>query len=110
MSSLDPKPASDRNWPKDEFGHSEVVSQLWLVWGGIIFVIFLGLAAAFLPGLRSKSLQVIAYCAQDQVYAEPIFRAFEKETGIKVRAVYDSEAVKTVGLANRLLAERPHPQ
>jgi iron(III) transport system substrate-binding protein len=54
--------------------------------------------------------QVIAYCAQDQVYAEPIFRQFEKETGIKVRPVFDNEAVKTVGLANRLLAERSHPQ
>ena len=52
---------------------------------------------------------VIAYCAQDQVYAEPIFRQFEKETHIKVRAVYDNEAVKTVALANRLLAERHHP-
>ncbi len=57
-----------------------------------------------------KASVVIAYCAQDQVYAEPIFRAFEKQTGIQVRAVYDSEAVKTVGLANRLLAERSHPQ
>jgi len=54
--------------------------------------------------------QVIAYCAQDQVYAESIFHDFEKQTGIKVRAVFDSEAVKTVGLANRLLAERSHPQ
>src|SRR4029079_12605117 len=35
---------------------------------------------------------------------------FERQTGIKVAAVYDSEAVKTVGLANRLLAERAHPQ
>jgi len=32
------------------------------------------------------------------------------QTGIKVRAVFDSEAVKTVGLANRLLAEAAHPQ
>jgi iron(III) transport system substrate-binding protein len=54
--------------------------------------------------------QVIAYCAQDQVYAERIFSEFQKQTGIHVRAVYDSEAVKTVGLANRLLAERSHPQ
>jgi iron(III) transport system substrate-binding protein len=53
---------------------------------------------------------VIVYAAQDQVYSEPILREFEKETGIKVKAVYDSEAVKTVGLANRLLAERGHPQ
>ncbi|HWW02886.1 MAG TPA: extracellular solute-binding protein [Candidatus Acidoferrum sp.] len=54
--------------------------------------------------------EVVAYCAQDQVYAEPLFRDFEKQTGIKVRTVYDNEAVKTVGLANRLLAERHHPQ
>ena len=37
-------------------------------------------------------------------------REFNKQSGIKIRAVYDNEAVKTVGLANRLLAERPHPQ
>jgi iron(III) transport system substrate-binding protein len=54
--------------------------------------------------------KVVIYCAQDQVYAEPIFRDFERATGIRVLAVYDSEAVKTVGLANRLLAERKHPQ
>jgi iron(III) transport system substrate-binding protein len=54
--------------------------------------------------------EVVAYCAQDQTYAEPIFHEFEKESGIKVRAVYDNEAVKTVGLANRLLAESGHPQ
>ena len=53
---------------------------------------------------------VVVYCAQDQVYAEPIFADFEKTTGIKVRAVFDSELVKTVGLANRLLAERERPQ
>src|SRR5262249_23050208 len=41
---------------------------------------------------------------------EAIFGEFEKETGIQVRAVYDNEAVKTVGLANRLIAEAPHPQ
>src|SRR4030095_16740649 len=58
---------------------------------------------------RSSSV-IIIYAAQDQVYAEPILREFEMETGIKVKAVFDSEAVKTVGLANRLLAERTHPQ
>ena len=54
--------------------------------------------------------QVTIYASQDQVYAEPILREFTKQTGIKIRALYDSEAVKTVGLANRLLAERSHPQ
>src|SRR6266487_4024280 len=57
-----------------------------------------------------KRQTVIVYASQDEVYAEPILEEFTKETGIKVRAVYDSEAVKTVGLANRLLAERAHPQ
>jgi iron(III) transport system substrate-binding protein len=52
----------------------------------------------------------VVYTSQDQVYAEPILKDFEAETGIKVRAVFDSEAVKTVGLANRLLAEKSHPQ
>lgn len=53
---------------------------------------------------------VILYAAQDQVYAEPILRDFEKQTGIMVHAVYDSEANKTVAIANRLIAERDHPQ
>jgi iron(III) transport system substrate-binding protein len=53
---------------------------------------------------------VVVYTSQDQVYAEPILNEFSRETGIKVGAVYDSEAVKTVGLVNRLLAERNHPQ
>src|SRR3989440_1866789 len=60
--------------------------------------------------LSTKQNQVFVYCAQERVYAEPISRDFEKADGIKVRAVFDSEAVKTVGIANRLLAERSHPQ
>ena len=62
-----------------------------------------------LTSVGNAAPQVIAYCAQDQVYAEPIFRQFEKATGIKVLPVYDNEAVKSVGLANRLIAERHHP-
>src|SRR5439155_1664106 len=48
--------------------------------------------------------------SQDQVYAEPILKEFEQQTGIEVRAVYDSESVKTVGLVNRLIAEKGRPQ
>ena len=111
MSSLNPKPPKDHNWPKDEFGKSKVFPQFWWL---IPLLLLLG-SVGLLPSLHTcgKGMarkQVIAYCAQDQVYAQPLFRAFEKETGLKVRAVYDSEAVKTVGLANRLLAERNHPQ
>jgi iron(III) transport system substrate-binding protein len=52
---------------------------------------------------------VVVYCAQDQEYAQPIFEEFQKHTGIKVLPVFDNEAAKTVGLANRLVAERNHP-
>ena len=57
----------------------------------------------------SRSPTVILYCAQDQVYAEPILAEFTHTTGVRVQAVFDSEAVKTVGLANRMLAEQAHP-
>jgi len=63
----------------------------------------------FLP-IHARFTQVIIYTSQDEEYSEPIFRDFEKKTGIKVRPVFDSEAVKTVGLANRLLAESSHPR
>jgi iron(III) transport system substrate-binding protein len=53
---------------------------------------------------------VVIYTSQDEVYAEPILKEFEKETGLQVRPVYDSEAVKTVGLVNRLLTEQDNPQ
>ena len=77
---------------------------------GLVAVSVTLLLGAFSCRKSTSNEQVVIYAAQDQVYAEPILREFEKETGIKVKAVYDSEAVKTVGLANRLLAERSHPQ
>lgn len=79
---------------------------------GIVAGIFVGLnGISDGRGMRMRhSFHVVVYTSQDQVYSKEILDAFTKETGIEVRAVYDSEAVKTVGLANRLLAEREHPQ
>ncbi len=53
---------------------------------------------------------VVLYVSTDQEIAEPILQAFESRTGIRVEAVYDSEATKTAGLAMRLLAERGRPR
>ncbi len=55
-------------------------------------------------------LQVVVYASVDQIYAEPILRAFESETGMRVLPVYDVEAAKTTGLVQRLLAEQSRPQ
>ncbi len=112
----DPKKKKELNW-----------FQEWLVYGGsshvnlipIATIAVIGvLVGVVLPNLMrlksslasSRHGHVVAYAAQDQVYAEPILKLFEKEGGIVVCPLYDSEAVKTVGLANRLLAERSHPQ
>lgn len=53
---------------------------------------------------------VVLYTSQDQFYAEPILREFTRETGIEVRAVFDTESAKTAGLANRLRGEKGHPR
>ncbi len=96
-------------WPKEEFARREVVSQLWRLYG-VLFLAVIGILAVTLFSFPHAKGQATAYCAQDQVYAEPIFRQFRKAQGIRVDPVYDSEAVKTVGLANRLLTEASNPQ
>jgi len=52
---------------------------------------------------------VTVYTALDQVYSEPVLKAFQDRTGIRVEAVYDAEAAKTTGLVNRLIARRRRP-
>jgi iron(III) transport system substrate-binding protein len=58
----------------------------------------------------SDAGEVVAYTSVDQVFAEPVFRDFERRTGIRVRAVYDTEEAKSTGVLARLLAEGDHPQ
>ena len=53
---------------------------------------------------------VVIYTSVDQVYSSQIFKDFEQKTGIKVLAVYDTEASKAVGLEKRLLMEKSHPR
>lgn len=54
--------------------------------------------------------EVVVYTSLDQVFSEPVLAAFEQDTGIRVKAVYDVEAAKTTGLVNRLIAERRNPR
>jgi iron(III) transport system substrate-binding protein len=54
--------------------------------------------------------EVVVYTSVDQVFSEPIFRAFEAETGTRVRAVFDTEETKSTGVLNRLIAEARNPQ
>jgi len=111
MSSVDKKPPDDSNWPRDYFGRAEMLVRRWLVFSWLFLALGIWLMLSlFSCAERRSGREVIVYASQDQVYAEPVLKEFERETGIRVRAVFDSEAAKTVGLVNRLLAERRHPQ
>ena len=54
--------------------------------------------------------EVVVYSALDREFSEPIFEQFTRQTGIQVRAKYDTESTKTVGLTNAILAERNRPR
>ncbi len=105
------EPSKRRGGCGDYFAACEV-SQFW---GWLVFLTAALAVGWLLPNIsavrnaRGHALLVV-YTSQDQVYAEPILKDFQAESGIKIQAVFDSEAVKTVGLANRLLAEKSRPQ
>ena len=110
MSDATKEPKDAKSWRNDEFARHEVMVQWWWLTGPIVGI----LAAVAFANLSRlfpvRVSEVIVYAAQDREYSEPILIRFERETGLKVKAIYDSEAVKTVGLANRLLAERARPR
>ena len=61
-------------------------------------------------GSNGRGDEVVVYVSHDQVFSEPILKDFERDTGIHVRAMFDTEETKSAGLMNRLLAEKDRPQ
>jgi iron(III) transport system substrate-binding protein len=58
---------------------------------------------------KTDQPQVVLYVSADDYVARPVVAAFEKETGIRVLMVGDTEAKKTAGLVQRLRTERDRP-
>lgn len=52
----------------------------------------------------------MVYVSADRAVARPILERFTEKTGIEVLPLYDSEATKTTGLANRIRRERDAPR
>ena len=77
-----------------------------------MLVALLALACAgLLPtGCGGPEADVVLYVALDRNHSEPIVRAFEEATGLRVDAQYDIEASKSVGLRRRLQAEADNPR
>jgi iron(III) transport system substrate-binding protein len=102
------KPNNNDHWFRDmlTYGSSSQIG-LFLI---VLIAVLVSSVLLNLLGAKQKYQTVVIYTSQDQEYAEPIFNTFTKQTGIKIRAVYDNEAAKTVGLVNRLIAEKNNPQ
>ncbi len=57
----------------------------------------------------SANRSVVLYCAMDREIAQDLIDHFEKETGIRVDAKFDTEAAKAVGLVQEIRQEKAHP-
>jgi len=78
-------------------------------------VSFLVCASAFCALLlasceRAKGPEVVLYTSCDDYLLREIKPLFEKETGIKLLIVGDTEATKTTGLVQRVIAEKDRPR
>jgi len=59
---------------------------------------------------RDDAQRVMLYTSIDQPVAKRVIERFEQQTGVRVELVTDTEATKSVGLAERLRAERDRPR
>ncbi len=69
-------------------------------------------ALALLGGCKPGNQQsntVVVYASVDDVFARPVCEQFQKQTGIEVKLVPDTEETKSTGLLNRLIAEKDRP-
>jgi len=70
----------------------------------------IALLLVFIGCGKKSANEVTIYVSEDQVFSEPILKDFEKETGIKVNPIFDTEEAKSTGAMNRLIAEKNNPQ
>ncbi|MGL4421280.1 MAG: ABC transporter substrate-binding protein [Gemmataceae bacterium] len=73
----------------------------------LVFILVFGI---LLSGCRPSSPAITLYSAQDEEVAAPIVEHYQKTTGQRVSAKYDTEANKSVGLVTELLTEKVRPR
>ena len=105
----------DRHLPPDRAGGDtsdpgKGLSLFWCVWFGVAAIICAGAVQRPVPHAFEIRAGHRLLRPGPGVCRSHLSRFRRRQTGIGVRAVYDNEAVKTVGLANRLIAERTHPR
>lgn len=75
-----------------------------------VLLAVLAISAGGCAPRQLESPAVTAYISLDEPYARPILEAFTRETGVRVRPVYDTEANKSRGLALRIQSEMARPR
>lgn len=103
------KPWREELHRESGWGSKLLSPTAWIVVAGLTMLVLGALGIRTAQKLTPVP-HIVVYTSQDKIYAEDLFKLFTAETGLEVRAVYDAEAVKAVGIANRLLAERRRPQ
>lgn len=79
--------------------------------GGLGLALLLAVWGVLAGGCGARDeAEVVVYTSVDQVYAREVFQRFTQQTGVRVLAVFDTEAGKTTGLYRRLLAESRRPR
>ena len=75
------------------------------------FFVLLAILPLAAVGCRSSaSDEVVVYTALDEGFSKPIFADFEAESSVAIVPKFDTEATKTVGLTEAILAERERPR
>lgn len=71
----------------------------------LLAVVLLVASTGCRPRGDPASAAVVVYCSVDEPFARELFAKLSANTGIAVEPVFDSEAGKTTGLVNRIIAE-----
>lgn len=68
-------------------------------------------SVVLLVGCTTKTEpHVVVYAALDREFSEPVLKAFEAQDRVPVRAKYDVESTKTVGLVTAIIQEQARPR
>jgi len=57
------------------------------------------------PEVTGRPDALVVYCSVDEGFARGVLDTFTSRTGIRLSAVFDSEAGKTTGLVNKIISE-----
>jgi len=87
-----------------------LIDTLQVLCACLIFCVVSGCGSEDKKKTSHQAGEVVVFVSLDRVYSEPILKAFETESGIRVKPVYDAEAAKTTGLVNRLIARQNNPE